>query len=183
MRQMNKKGKKAQMEMLGLAVIVVVVSIGMLYVFAFIVNRPAAFIHPKFMQKEVSQNFLIAISKTTTDCKGQSVVELLRDCATNKEMCCVENPDNSCGLDSCTEVNGVIGDTLERMLKTWQLPYRFRAYINDPLANPVLPLTALDPKFSNLGCNENKDQEAPGILHIPLENKLQLTMMLEVCKP
>lgn len=183
MRQLQ-HAKKAQMELLGLAIIVVVVSVGMLYVFAFVVNRPAAFIHPKFMQKQVSQNFLIALSKTTTDCRGQSLVELVRDCATNKEVCCDIDPaTGACTRDSCTAADMITGDALESTLKSWQLPYRFRAYVNDPATNLILPLAANDPKFVFQGCSENKDQEAPGILHIPLENKLQLTMMLEVCKP
>ena len=76
--------KKCQMEIMGLAVIVILVSLGILFVVQFTINKEPSNIKKTFTQTQLASNLLSSISRTTTsDCSGNSINQLLKDCAEN----------------------------------------------------------------------------------------------------
>ena len=137
------------MELLGLAIVVVLVSIGMMYLLVFMVGKPPKLIHAKFAEKEISQNFLGAMLRTQSkDCRGLSLGDLLQDCAnydaSGGSVTC------SNGLQSCAYVQLQLEELFKSTLYRWQYDYRFRVFRGTEAHNPLIPqkCTSADPPDS-----------------------------------
>lgn len=130
--------RKAQMELLGLAMVVVIVSIGLMYLLVFSVAKPPKLIHAKYLEKEIGQNFIGAMLKTQSRaCKGLSIGELLQDCAnfdsTGGSIQC--NTDQYSCAYAQQELEEMLGNTVYR----WNFVYRFRVYKEDQMRDPIIP--------------------------------------------
>ncbi len=69
--------KKAQLEFIGLAVIVLLVSLGLLLAIRFILFKKIENPKPKFDATQMSSNFINTLTETTTTCKNLPYKELL----------------------------------------------------------------------------------------------------------
>lgn len=107
---------------MGLVIIVILISIGLLFVIQFMVLRKPTDTKGTFTQKEMASNTLNAFALTTTECQGLDVTELVQECATGtSEVDC--NGDGE--PDSCDFVNSLAGDILSKTLKKWGKKYAF----------------------------------------------------------
>jgi hypothetical protein len=109
--------KKAQLEVLGLAVIVLLLSLGMLMVFKFIVTQEPIDTKQSVTEKQQSSNFLGAILETSTgpDCRNMKIKELFADCADcfdSADYCQYCELDEFNPLDSCTYLENILGYAL-----------------------------------------------------------------------
>lgn len=128
------------MELLGIAFVVVIVSIGMMYLLVFMVGKPPKLLHATFVQKEVSQNFIGAMLRAQSrSCRGLSISDLLQDCAnydaTGGSVVC--DPLND--VRSCAYVQQQIEELLSSTVYKWKYNYRFRVYKNTEQRNPLIP--------------------------------------------
>ena len=119
------KKKKAQMEIMGLAIIVVLVALAMLFVVRFVVLKSPTEIKKTFTYTQLSANTLNTLLKTTTGCKGQDVTQLLQDCAASENIICED------GNSSCYFVNKTINGILEQTLVKWNKEFVFNATLTD----------------------------------------------------
>ena len=192
--------KKGQMELLGIALIVVIVSIGMMYLLVFMVGKPAKLLHATYVEKEMSQNFIGALLRTQSrDCKGIAIGDLLQDCAnyesTGGNILCADE------TSSCQYVEKQIADILQQTFYRWEYSYRFRVYREQ--RHPIIPRECVSDAecttgacllqegigncveevnyFNPEGCNDETDKETPGIQPLPLDVGT-LTVMLEICR-
>lgn len=121
------RNKKSQTEILGLAIIVVFIAIGMLFVVKFMINQPADDTREEFIRSELANNILSSVIDANTPCRSQDISELLKDCAEN-------NPgDIKCGdMYSCEyaeqETTLMISNFMEAM--GHQKNYKFRVTLN-----------------------------------------------------
>lgn len=106
------------MEIMGLAIIFVLVIFGVLFAIRFVIMKPELDIRKGFQDSILAANILTASRGTTTDCKDATVEQLLQDCAAQKAINCG-------GVDSCTKASGVIGIILKETLELWQRDYNF----------------------------------------------------------
>ncbi|MFH1506301.1 MAG: hypothetical protein ABIE94_04940 [archaeon] len=117
MRNIRRKG---QMEMMGLAVIVVLVAIIMLFFISFKVNQVGSEPEPQkeYADTQLATNYILAALKTTTECRGLNVQELLQDCALRGEVDCT-------GWSSCDFVYATLDDLTAQSLDFWGTEYIF----------------------------------------------------------
>ncbi|MBI4145003.1 hypothetical protein HY493_02250 [Candidatus Woesearchaeota archaeon] len=111
--------KQGQMEILGLAVIVVLILMGVLFAIQFVLKAPAAQIEQQYKESQLAAGLLTTMLGTTSDCRGASVTELLQDCAVFKSLECPHD-------DSCGEAGYAINTMLSGTLQQWRRAYRFR---------------------------------------------------------
>ena len=159
-----KKNKKSQAEIVGLVIIVLLITIGLLFVVRFVILREPPDLKEEFVHSELASNMINVLLKTTTDCKGSSVTELFQDCAVFERIDC--NDDDV--PDSCEKVNDVVGMILTDSLKKWNKQHEFRAYIpgNEPIS-------------SHGSCDEKADRESK-TYPIPIEWGT-LFIKLDIC--
>ena len=105
------KSKKSQTEILGLAVIVVFIAIGLLFAVKFIINDDSESEREEFVRSELASNLLGSMIDATTSCRNQDISHLLKDCAEN-------NPGKiSCnGIPSCQYVEQEINNIFSNFL-------------------------------------------------------------------
>ncbi|MCK5107831.1 MAG: hypothetical protein KAQ83_03830 [Nanoarchaeota archaeon] len=119
--------KKAQTEILGLAIIVVFIAIGMLFVIKFSLNKSDEGPREQFINSELASNILNSMIDTHTSCRNLDFSALLKDCAENnpgkirctKSSYCVNPNDSSCSINnqnqqvySCEFITDEINQTL-----------------------------------------------------------------------
>jgi hypothetical protein len=122
--------KKSQTEIMGLAVIVILVVLGMLFYLVFVVFAPKSELSSKVKTTVLASSTLNALQYTTTDCKNLDIQDLLLDCALQESYRIRCNGDTE---TSCYYVNRTIADILEKSFYPQDRTYRFSAEVDDDL--------------------------------------------------
>ncbi|MEK6984476.1 MAG: hypothetical protein AABX33_07925 [Nanoarchaeota archaeon] len=119
------KHKIAQMEILGLAIVVVLMLVAAIFVIRFSVFKEPADYRKGFVSSELASNMINAFLKTTAqDCSQLTMTELLQDCAQAQSIRCRgETP-------ACSYVQAAAGSIFEKTLNKWNMRYEFKAYVD-----------------------------------------------------
>ena len=118
------------MEILGLAIVVVLVLVATIFVIRFLVLKTPTEYRKGFVSSELASNMLDTFLKTAAkDCSQLTMTELLQDCAQGRSITCGN------GQDSCKFVELTAKSIFEGTLDKWNMNYEFLAYtdINSPL--------------------------------------------------
>ena len=104
---------------MGLAVIVILVSLGLLFIIQFSLSKEPSTLKKTFTQTQLAANMLSSLLRTTAqDCSGNSVSEVLKDCTENYNT---PNTQLQCGNNqkSCDYLQGTITPILAATLGAW----------------------------------------------------------------
>ena len=122
---MNENNKKSQTEILGLAVVVLIILLSMFYVAKFVAFKKPSQTRSDFISLQMASNTINTFLRTSSrDCSQLSMTELLQDCADGTGFTC-ENPSNS---DSCKYVQAAADEIFGKTLEEWKIKYKFSAY-------------------------------------------------------
>lgn len=122
---MKLTNKKSQMEILGLAIVVVIILLAMFYVFKFISFQKPSQTRNDFVSLELASDTVNAFLKTTSrDCSQLSMTELLQDCAEGTGFRC----DDPASSDSCKYMQSTADEIFGKTLRAWKIKYMFTAY-------------------------------------------------------
>ncbi|MBD3309822.1 hypothetical protein GF351_01240 [Candidatus Woesearchaeota archaeon] len=126
----RKAGRKGQMEIMGLAIIVILMILGMLFVIRFVILAPEKDTQDEFTRTQLASNTLHAIVSTTTDCHKMTFQQLMTDCAEHKDFGETDCPGAS---GSCNYVyNELRLDILPAVLDSYGIVnYNLTAYLED----------------------------------------------------
>ncbi len=120
--------KRAQMEILGLAIVVVLILVATIFIVRFLVLKSPTEYRSGFVSSELASNTLNTFLKTSAaECSQLTMTELLQDCARAESITC----DN--GQGSCSFVNSTAISILSRTLGSWGMRYEFLAYTDSKL--------------------------------------------------
>ena len=119
---------KAQMEMLGLAIIIILISLAMLFVVRFVIlDKPAEY-KKQYTQSELASNFISTLLETTNPhCKNLKFREMMQDVAENWPDVGTSCTPGTTKSVLTTDLTQILGDTLV----AWNIPYEFNATRND----------------------------------------------------
>ncbi len=129
----TKKRKKAQMEIMGLALIVILVTLAVLFAVQFILLREPSEARKEFIHKELASNTVSTLLSTNTECNNNKISELLIDCADDRLLDCRRK-------GSCEFAHDTIKDILEDTLSKWNKEYYLTVKRNNqtlPHFNPI----------------------------------------------
>ncbi|MFH1054015.1 MAG: hypothetical protein V1740_06375 [Candidatus Woesearchaeota archaeon] len=167
MKKGNKR-RKGQMEIMGLVIIIVLLSLGMLFVVKFTILDEKESIKKPFKAKQEIANFVNAFRLTTIEeCNYASIEHLLVDCADRSLSI---NCDSSV-IRGCTgpgSFESFIKDKfLADTLDTWNVNYRIRFFLDG--GDDIITLARADvPECSNE--NVGGSEDAP---YIKLESDVK----------
>jgi len=123
---------KAQMEIMGLAIVVVLLTLAVLFTIQFVYLKPEQDVKGSFETSQLAANTINAILQTTSsNCYGHQVKKLISNCAVNPPTgtirCDVES-DNTRKY-SCEKAADEIRYMLSQTLLDWKLSYNFTIII------------------------------------------------------
>jgi hypothetical protein len=107
------------MEIMGLAIIIILVSLGLLFAVQWMLKQPAIKPVHRAKQAVVAANFLSTALGVTTECNERTIRELLQDCALTGGV-------TKCGpATSCDFARDKLDDLFNATLDAWGQPYFF----------------------------------------------------------
>lgn len=143
------KHRKAQMEIMGLAIVIILVIVGMLFAIRFVVLKAPTEIKEDYTRAQLVSNFGIALLQASTEnCKDTDITELITDCAEFQYIVCGD------GRGSCEYVNATIDSILQQTMVEWRIPYHITAFTGRESAASLLL------NYSNRGCVNNMPGKA-----------------------
>jgi len=158
----NKLRRRAQLEMIGLIVIVIIVITGLLIFTVYKITNPSKNIQKRYMNKGLATNMLIAITRTNVmECHNHSLADLIIDCAkTYHSITCYD-------YTSCEVVNKTILGILNTTLVAWDISFN-------------LTIQKTNISFVNLECTSKAKNKVQGFEVLPLYPG-QVEMTLDIC--
>lgn len=117
------KLNKGQMEIFGIAIVVVVLLMGALFALRLTNNDADESDQNTFNRVQMSTNFLNSMLTTTSECKGLKMSEVYEKCAVESSFMCYQNQD------VCDYLNESTYFMLNATLRNWGVPYHFKAQI------------------------------------------------------
>ena len=122
-RKFTKFSKKSQTEIIGLAIVVVLLIIGMTFVIRFMLAKEPVDYKKQFTQAEIASNMLNTFLKSSSkDCNGLTMTELLQDCGHSKNIFCQD------GKVSCNYAEEAAREVFNNTLDAWNLDYELKAF-------------------------------------------------------
>jgi hypothetical protein len=114
------------MEIMGLAIIVILVTLGIFFVIHFTSTRNSTNIEKEYTDSQMSANLLnTMLQMTAPDCNSKQIKSLFRDCALNQKIICND------GKRSCEYLNYTIQKILDKTLVKWNRKFYFEATETD----------------------------------------------------
>ena len=154
--------KTAQMEILGLAIVIALIFVAIIFVVRLGFEKPSN-IRASFVSSQLASNMLNAFLRTSArdDCFQLTMTELLQDCAQGKAIKCNN------GDDSCKYANSTAKEIFEKTFDKWNTNYEFLAYTD--IARPLIGLGET--------CKADKKSE---LFPIPISSQT-MYVKLDVC--
>ena len=120
------QNKKSQMEIMGLAIVVILLLVGLVFAIRFIVLKNPANFRKSFTSSEMASNMLNTFLKThSEDCRKLKMSELMQDCAKGSTITCDD------GKDSCSYAEDAAMSIFSNTFDKWDVNYHFTAFTED----------------------------------------------------
>jgi hypothetical protein len=167
------RSKRGQMEIFGLAIVVVLLVLGMIFMLYFVAPKGSSKSVNVYVDNKVAHSLIRSILKINTDCNNEVMDVLVRDCAIFGEFS-PEGGSINCGtVDSpkmsCDYVIDSFNEIFKMTLDVWKKPYYFKVYKDDLSNSPMF--------YINNPCPGEK---IPGWDLVPLAPGT-LTLQLDLC--
>jgi hypothetical protein len=178
--------KKAQMEVLGLAIVVVLILVATIFIIRFFVFKTSTDYRKGFVSTELASNMLSTfLSTNAEDCYQMTMTELLQNCALYGfgGKCVDEGVTYGCTQCSnqeysCEFIKSSATSIFQETLDKWSIRYILLAYIdiNSPFIQIIDPIST----SKGLQCPEKKSKLFP----VPVDPTSAITMFvnLDICQ-
>lgn len=110
---------KGQLEIFGLAIVVILIALAFLFAVQFFLLRPGTDAIQPAKEGALAANFLNSVLGVTTDCYGRNIKELLQDCALSGVLQCPGD------VNACLYSKQELQQMLDSSLEVWKKSYLF----------------------------------------------------------
>lgn len=168
---------RAQQEIIGMVIIVIMISIGFLFFAKFAIDSNTD--KSVFVRKGLSYSTMSAILNTEVECRTYS--EAMGDIIL--ENCLRYNPSNECdsGMDACELFMNISTTMLEQTVGTWGKNYELRVFKTSVGYDPELQF-----EIKSKNCMQSRNYDSSGLFTLNLEGSgsssdLLAQTMLIIC--
>lgn len=172
------KSQKAQSEIVGLLIIVILITVAMLFYLSYTTNQSDSStkgnLRKEFADNELSMSFVQTLVRTTVpECNNLPLDILIKDCGLKEHII------NCYGMTTCDAVYKTFNNISENTLTFWDKSYSLRVKYGDTSTADDIYLNNVDDT-----CNEGTvGRRAPGIQPIPYYPKPGTAFIeLAICK-
>jgi hypothetical protein len=148
--------KKSQTELLGFAIVVLLISVGLLFVIGFIVLDKPTDTRVAYLQKQIGTNMNDALVETTTTCRKMTVRDLYIACMDGDPNICSGTDPLNTNTAACAYMNIFIKDRLESVLKPMGMYYSYSYRYGTVSADPQKTFAFSPPSDSFSGCTKQQ---------------------------
>jgi hypothetical protein len=113
---------KAQMEVMGLVIVVILLTLGLLLVVQFVVLKPQSQTKVRQESSQLAANLVSSMLESTTLCNNYQLRSLIQNCATKNDIIC---KDGAVEYNSCKYANRTIHLMLKKTLMNWSMSFNF----------------------------------------------------------
>jgi hypothetical protein len=169
------KNKKAQVEIVGLLIIVIMISIILLFALKAMLDKKDSS-QNEFIQRSLASSFIGSMLNTNSICtKDTHMDKVLIDCAKYPTMGGSNEFKCDNGMKSCEFASIIIEDMLNKTLKEWKKSYEFK--VKAPEGQLIEELN-----FTNTVGNEiNKDSVTTFVQPLSVDTSGYRTMEIILC--
>ena len=158
--------------MLGLAIVVLLVSLSLLFVLQFVINREDEQPRQTFTRDQLASTTVNALLDTTTHCASLTMTELLQDCAGRISDVDCDGRDGTLvngRTESCVVAEQITEDIFSQTLSTWDKKYEYTVkYGTENLLN-----------VKNVGCPREYDTGSALLPLVP--GGPSIVVVLRIC--
>ena len=157
--------RKGQMEIIGLAVVVVIILIAMLIAVRFLAFKKPDSARAGFVSAELASNTINTFLEiAAVECSKAKMSELIQDCAQGTERIC------SNGKGACEFVRNAADEIFTKTFKKWKTKYKFIVYVD--INSPFVDLES--------GCTANQEKVSETFF-VPVTSAT-VSVRLDICK-
>lgn len=103
---------------MGLVIVVILISLGMLFLLRFVVFQPVAQERAVFTQEQIAEGTLRTLLETKTDCREKDMTDLIQDCAADTVI-------TECETESCQFLEQEVAKIFGKTLRNWNKHFEF----------------------------------------------------------
>lgn len=153
------------MEIIGLAIVVVIILIAMVIAVRFLVFKKPDSARAGFVSAELASNTINTFLETTAvECSKAKMGELIQDCAQGTERICGN------GNGACEFVRNAADEIFAKTFMKWKTKYRFLVYVD-----PNAPFVDLES-----GCT-GQQEKVSETFFVPV-TAATVSVKLDICK-
>ncbi len=168
MKTLNKKG---QVEIMGIALVVILIIIGIVYLAKYSAEPPKK-TQEKFQQRELPKTIITSIVEVVSTCNNEKMADVIQDCGFGQSMTCTTIEPVT---GSCDYLKTTLKQILDSMLGRFQYQYQLRLLRGEPgAAEDLLEGTVVSQGFDPQNPCPTFETAAQPLL-------FDLTLELKVC--
>jgi hypothetical protein len=167
--------QKGQAEIIGLMIIVVIITIGMLFYLSYVTSQSDSSskdsLQKEFVDNELSASFIQTIVRTTIpQCQGLSVEDLI-------VFCGLDEQPSRCNQNPCQLLNQTLDHIRNNSLESWGRSYSLKVDFGESSYLAQTPMI-----FQTDDCEEGTvGRRAPGYQPIPYPTWDKAFLSLAIC--
>jgi hypothetical protein len=155
--------RKGQMEIMGLAIIVILVALGLMFAVQWMLQQPSTKQVQRAEEATLAANFLNTMLGTTTECNKRTMRELLMDCALT------QGATKCGGASACEYAEGILAQLFRDTFEEWSLRYYFTMQGASSVA---------EMEFGEPCAGELEEKVHP----LPVKPGFEILLSLEICR-
>lgn len=163
------------MEIMGLALIVILIGLGLLFAVQYAVKKPAQTTQIT-KDKTIAVNFITAMLDTNTACSQKLIRELLEDCALARQIKCEDKETNPCEYAKLQ-----ITPLLERTIKNWKKKYDLTIMPEDQPDSPIAMKFSSSTATTKSACGKATEITSSGPFLLTAVSGYNLVIKLDIC--
>lgn len=110
---------RAQMEIIGLVIVIIMLTIGLLLVVKFVILKQPSNLKQRQSESQLAANFINTLLQSSTTCNNYPMRDLIQNCVAKNDIICHQGRDYT----ACEFADITIKSILTATLDAWKMSY------------------------------------------------------------